>query len=257
MTEYSAPAAGCAVDILRELSKRRRPLSLADLAAVVPRSKSLIFRVLRELMKSDMVVRDSTGGYGLGFSAFEIGTAFVSQMDPSRHARHLLRDLAQRCEGSVSLSVLRDRDAVFVVRYQGPQDATVQSRLGDRIPATCLASGKAMLAQLSGDTVRQMYQDPLPRLTTRSVRHVADLCEQLELVKTRGFAVSKEETIEGRCAVAVPLAASSRHMGVCALGISIDRSRFRSPQQRSKLIDQLLVAKDILKGDLVDLSVSA
>ena len=76
---YSAPAAACAAEVLHALRTSDGPVTLAQLERQLPRSKSLIFRVLRELEAREFVMRDHAGGFRLGIEAFEMATAYLGQ----------------------------------------------------------------------------------------------------------------------------------------------------------------------------------
>ena len=70
---YAAPAAACAAEVLLALAKAPEPLSMSALAKMTGRTKSLVFRVIRELEVTDCVRVSEDGRYSLGISALELG----------------------------------------------------------------------------------------------------------------------------------------------------------------------------------------
>ena len=165
---YAAPAASCAADILRVLSHSAVPISLADLERRTVRTKSLVFRVLRELEQSQFVRRDPAGRYRLGIQAFELGPAYLTQSNFSEQIREDLQDLATQTGETANLGVLRGTEVLYLMKFVGSSSYVTISRVGGRVPANCVAIGKALLAERSDDELRRIFRDPLPRMTPHS-----------------------------------------------------------------------------------------
>ncbi|MGF1616518.1 MAG: helix-turn-helix domain-containing protein [Acidimicrobiia bacterium] len=72
-TEYSAPAAACAADLLELLALSPGPLTLAEIARQLDRTKSLMFRVAKELETREFIQETSEGRLWLGTEILELG----------------------------------------------------------------------------------------------------------------------------------------------------------------------------------------
>ncbi|MGH7126647.1 MAG: IclR family transcriptional regulator domain-containing protein [Stellaceae bacterium] len=83
--------------------------------------------------------------------------------------------------------------------------------VGQRAPAHCSATGKAILAFREGFAVPTAA--PLIRFTSTTIDDPAALARELALVHKRGYAVNQEEWRRGVCAIAVPLRGRGRRRG--------------------------------------------
>lgn len=243
---YAAPAAACAAEVLTALKQADGAQSLAQLERRVARSKSLIFRVLRELESHDLVARDGSGRYRLGIESFELGAAYLAHMSYADVVRETLAQLATDTGDTVNMGVLRDGDVLYVMKFPGASAYVTISRIGGRVPANCVAIGKALLAQLSDEEVRTRMQEPLPKMTERSVAHLDGLLSELERVREAGYAVDREQAALGRCALAVAVDFGDS-AEPAAISVSTDAASFNG--RLDGLVARLIHAKETLERD--------
>jgi DNA-binding IclR family transcriptional regulator len=243
---YAAPAAACAAEVLTALRRGDGTQSLAELERSMTRSKSLIFRVLRELESHELVVRDASGRYRLGIEAFELGAAYLAHTSYTDLVRQTLAQLAKDTGDTVNLGVLRDADVLYVMKFPGASAYVTISRVGGRVPANCVAIGKALLARLSESGVRARMREPLPKMTERSVEGVDDLVMELERVRQAGYALDREQAALGRCALAVAVEWGSSGEPA-AISVSTDASSF--DRRLDQLVERLMHAREVLERD--------
>lgn len=244
---YSAPAAACAAEVLHALKSSDAPLTLAQLERLLPRSKSLIFRVLRELESHELVMRDGLGRFRLGIEAFEMATAYLSQWAFADVVRQTLEQLADETGDTVNLGVLRGGEVLYLMKFQGASSYVTISRVGGRVPANCVAIGKALLAKLDDSDVQRRFTEPLPQMTERSVRTMDGLLGELRAVRRDGHAIDREQAALGRCAVAVTAHIASTAPDPSAISISTSAAGF--DDRVELLLDRLLRARELLDRD--------
>lgn len=244
---YSAPAAACAAEVLHALRTSDGPTTLAQLERQLPRSKSLIFRVLRELEARELVTRDHAGRFRLGIEAFEMATAYLGQWAFADVVRQSLEQLADETGDTVNLGVLRGTEVLYLMKFQGASSYVTVSRVGGRVPANCVAIGKALLAELTDSEIESRLSDPLPQMTDQSVQTVAALLNELKAVRRNGYAIDREQAALGRCAIAVVTNAGRSGHDVTAISISTSAKEFH--QRREELLDKLLKARELLERD--------
>lgn len=244
---YSAPAAACAAEVLHALRTHGGPITLAQLERQLPRSKSLIFRVLRELEAREFVIRDHAGRFRLGIEAFEMATAYLGQWAFADVVRQSLEQLADETGDTVNLGVLREGEVLYLMKFQGASAYVTVSRVGGRVPANCVAIGKALLAAQTDDDVRRRLREPLPQMTDHSVQSMEVLLEELAAVRSSGYALDREQAALGRCALAVVADAGGSDHDPTAISVSTAARDFddRAPD----LLERLLAARDLLERD--------
>lgn len=245
--KYNAPAAACAAEILLTLAKAPEPLSMSALAKMNGRTKSLVFRVIRELEVTDCVRESEDGRYWLGISALELGGAYISQSDYTSTARNVLQELSHETGETVSLATLRGSDVLYLEKWEGVYSVVTISHVGRRLPASCTALGKVLLASLNDNEVAELHEDPLPTLTLHSIASVEELLTDLAATRERGYAIEVNEALVGRACVATALQATPVHPDDdpnAAVSISMAFHRYESDAQQ--LVDQLLRARNQL-----------
>lgn len=252
---YSAPAAACAVEVLSLLA-RHSPLGLAELQQRLSRSKSLVFRVLRELHEHDYVDRDHAGRYRLGLAAVEIGAGYLERSDPRGIVHRLLRELADDEDVTVNVGVLDGSEVVYTMKFDAPSGYFTISKVGGRVPANCVALGKALLAQLSDAEVTARFSGGLRQMTSRSISTIDDLLGELRSVRSTGYATDHEEAALGRQTLALRLEAPFL-FGDALHGVSLsdDSEAFRPRADR--LLGRLRSARDAIQRESAAMSTLA
>ena len=191
---YAAPAAACAAELLMTLAERRTALSLTELARVTTRSKSLAFRVMRELERQGLVEKQPNGRYKLGITALLLGGAYVSSPQFSSSTDRALRNLADETGDNAYLAVLDGADVLVQAGYEGRNSIATASLVGRALPANCSAMGKALLARLPGRRLKKVFRDGLRGLTSQSITQLEHLEVELAATRNRGYAEEHGET---------------------------------------------------------------
>lgn len=246
-TRYSAPAAACGARLLRLLAREGRALRVPEIAAQLGVSRSLVFRVARELEREQLIRRDAGQRIWLGVGALEVGAAFAARMDGRELLRDSLRALAAAAAATASLGVLRDFDVLFVLREDAPGSSVSVTHAGGRLPASCCALGKALLALRPDDEVAARALRGLVRLTPRSIGDLPTLLAELAETRRRGYAVDEEEAVTGRCCVAASVVLPGFDEPV-AFSVSTVSHLFA--ERRERLLELVLRTRDELPAVL-------
>ena len=202
-----APAVTRAAAILDELAQAGTPLGPSELSRRLSLAKSSVANICTALAGTGMIRRTDTG-YALGRRLAELGGAYLATVDEVRDFHTSCARYAEQVEETLQLATLDDGlDVVYLARRDGSAPVKLASDIGRRLPATCTAMGKAMLAALPAEEVEHRLAaiDRLPTLTDRSISAKRDLRAELARVRERGYAVDDEETAQGVFCVAINL----------------------------------------------------
>src|SRR5918997_1358355 len=154
------PAARQTVGVLRRLARQPGPVPAAALARDLGVPRSTTYHLLAELVAAGFVVHlPEERRYGLGVSAFELGSAYMRQEPLARLARPVLGRLVETVGQSAHLAVLHGREVLYVVEERAPGRPPLVTDVGVRLPAQLTASGRAVLAALPASQVRAIYPD--------------------------------------------------------------------------------------------------
>jgi DNA-binding IclR family transcriptional regulator len=165
----------------------------------------------------------------------------------------VLIDLHTATRGTIHLAVLDGGHVLYLEKIAGEANVHSHSAVGGRLPASCTATGKVLLA-LSENGQAQLdllRAEELPQLTSRTVTSLGDLHRQLAQIRGRGFAVEVEETMPQYGSIAVPVVSSDGRV-LAAISVTESSSRLTVrrllPELRSaaataaRAIDRALLA---------------
>jgi DNA-binding IclR family transcriptional regulator len=118
--------------------------------------------------------------------------------------RPYLERLSTELNETVDLAVLDGMHVLFIAQTPAPQRSLmVVSRVGARFPAFCTANGKALLAKLPPDDLKQR----LPRRLETSSLHLPvsreALLRELAEIRKTGVGYDREEHHAGICGIGV------------------------------------------------------
>jgi IclR family acetate operon transcriptional repressor len=195
-----------ALDILLCFSLEKSSLSLTQIAEHVGMHKSTIHRLLTTLEAKRFVTRDkATGKYQLGFRFLELASIMLQDIDINRWAQPYLQHLAMLSGETVDLAVLENDHVVYLQVVESPQRVKLAAAVGEQLPVHCTATGKAFLAYLPEYQVDEILAKGMAKYTERTVVSYTDLYQDLQKIRERGFAISKEEYEKDINAVAAPI----------------------------------------------------
>ncbi len=200
------PAAERTLAVLRHLATQPGPVPAAGVARALDLPRSTVYHLLRVLTEAGFVVHlPEDGRYGLGVSAFELGTAYTRQAPLARLARPVLARLVDRVGQSAHLAVLHGREVLYVVEERAPGRPPLVTDVGVRLPAHLTASGRAVLAGLPPAQVRALFPDAgafVDRHGTGPTSLTA-LRRVLTEVRRRGYAVENGDVTPGFASAAI------------------------------------------------------
>lgn len=189
--QYVIPSLKRAVQVLEVLARDGGRVSLADLSRSTDIPKSTLFRILATLQKEQCVVSDEASKtYRLGPKLWELGNAYVSQLDFYGAAIPAMRDLADACGESVFLGILTEGEVVYVRQMVSPDAVTVVNKLGQRAPVYCTATGEAILAFLpEQEAISILEKQEILAYNPKTNTDLSDLEARLDQIRQNGVAV--------------------------------------------------------------------
>lgn len=135
--------------------------------------------------------RGSDGSFTLTLRVLDLASSKISQYSMVDHFYSLCDDIQLIRENGATLTVLDGPDVYFIAARNSPQPLGITFRIGSRMPACCVASGKALLAGLTDEEICRLYpNEEIPQLTNNNPRYRAELLKILADVRKDGY--SKE-----------------------------------------------------------------
>jgi DNA-binding IclR family transcriptional regulator len=215
------PAAQQTLTILRFLARQAGPVPAATIARELRLPRSTAYHLLAALQDDGFVIHlPEERRYGLGVSAYELGTGYLRQAPLQRLARVQLAALVDRTRHGAHFGVLHGRDVLYIIEERAPGRPPLVTDAGVRLPAQLAASGRSMLAALPPQQVRALFPDPAAFVlrNERGPRSPSALRQILVDVRRLGYAVEDGEITPGFGSVG---AAVVDHNGHPVAGIAV------------------------------------
>jgi DNA-binding IclR family transcriptional regulator len=236
--------------VIELLSRSERPLNLTQIGKELGMAKSNVHRLMQALVETRFVLRDEASGtYSPSIKLWELGSAVLGKLDLRRHAERQMDALMEQTGESVHLSVLDGIEVVYVHKIDSASPVRAYSQIGGRVPAYCVATGKALLA-FSSERVVELACSTLRRHTDSTITDRDEFLKEMRIVRQRGYAINRAEWRQGVWGLAAPVL-DARGFVIAAVGISGPAERFRKsilPTWSAAVIATALEISDALGG---------
>jgi IclR family transcriptional regulator, KDG regulon repressor len=200
-----------------EQFQERQSFGITDLARRTELLPSDVHRILTSLRAFGYIEQDpETRKYRLGFSLLRLGLTVFR------------RDHLRENAAATHLALLDGRELkVFLVdQVEGPNDSIFSDHLGASERLHCSALGKTIIANLSPDiALPALEKSGLTKCTRNTITDMSILEQQFEGIRRLGYAVDREECVNGVCCLAVPLRDHAGNV-VGAISTSMPASEF-------------------------------
>ena len=223
-----------------ELLARSGPSGLLDISNELELNKSTVHRILNSLICMDYVKQDpDTSKYSLTFKICSLSNQVLSQNSLIDIARPYIQDLAEQTGETVHLVQMEGINAVYIDKVEAPHNSVrMVSMVGKTIPLYCSGVGKAILADMDDDQIRQIWeQSELHTYTANTVTDYNTFLEVIGAIRNNGYSMDNEEMEIGVRCIAVSLGCV-HHKLPYAISISAPKDRMKDKQitQYKKLL---------------------
>jgi IclR family acetate operon transcriptional repressor len=187
--------------------------------------KTTVFRYLRTLATMGFVEHDAeTDRYRPGVGLWCLSHARSPYETLRQSCRHHMKRLRERFNETVNLGVLSGGEVLYLDVVESERSLRMQARVGAIDPLHSTALGKVFLAFRPRSQLDLLLPRTLPRLTKNTIVDRVALMEQLEIIRTTGYAIDLGENEEGSYCIAAPIC-DNRNIAVAAISLSAPISR--------------------------------
>ncbi|WP_137287772.1 IclR family transcriptional regulator [Halorussus salinisoli] len=226
-----------AFDIVERL-QQLNGASIAELSTELDLPKSTIHSHLTTLRERGYIVKTGDTYYA-GLLFLNLGTkarerhSFFSKVKPK------MERLAQETNERTQLMIEEHGRGIYVYRAHGSHGVQTASRIGKPRHLHTGAAGKAILASLPEERVERIIdQWGLPPLTPNTLDTSEKLFDELAAIRERGYAINREEHIEGLWAIGAVIENDNQVLG--ALSISGPTYRIKEQGNEEEIRHKLL-----------------
>jgi DNA-binding IclR family transcriptional regulator len=229
-----------AIQILQILAHNGRT-GVGEVAAELGVHRSTASRLLSALETGDLVEQDvARGKYDVGIGVLRLASTVSARLSVVQRVRPILDRLAEEFGETANLAVCQSGRAVNVDQAIGRWQLTTYDWIGNATPLHATASGKILLAEMSGAKRSEtLGRRPLSRHTDATITNRRELNAHLRDVQETGYAFTISEFVVGLNAAAVGV---RDHRGVLAGSISLSGPDIRFDPREPAIRNGLLAA---------------
>lgn len=227
-----------ALTVLERLTSRGRPQTLAALAEQTGIPKPTLHRLLQTLLDRGYATHEGDGRYGAGVRCFELGSMWAQNLDLRVVAAPYLASLNEATRETVHLGVYEHGDVVYIDKIESPHQVVARTYVGRRCPASCVATGRVLLAYSERHEIERVLTGPLPAYTEDSITDPDTLSAMLERTRRDGYAVNHGSYRPEVGGVAGPVRDYTGRV-VASVGLCLPEHRF-GPERFGELRDAVL-----------------
>ena len=178
---------------------------MTEVALKLGLPKSNVSRLLRSMRDAGLLDSARDGrGYSPGLMLVGFGEVAGAGQTLGVRAHAAVARLSEASGHAGFVSARVGRKMVGLTHHAGRNPLQVGVALGDQeLFVDACATGRALLATMGDDAVRELLGDEVSRATAQSPATMAELFERLALVRERGYAESHNEAGKGVGAIAV------------------------------------------------------
>ncbi|HWR45413.1 IclR family transcriptional regulator [Sporomusa sp.] len=232
--------------ILEYVAEHRNLAGLTEISKGIGIHKSTAHGLIATLEKCGYMHQDpKTGKYSLGIKVFEMGQAYIANLDLREIALPYLKELSLTYQETAHLAILSAEDVVYIDKVDGSRSIGIRSQVGGRNPAYCTGVGKALLSGLDEFQIKKLYHGKVLRKYTRNtVADQAELLGQISQVREQGYALDIEEfELDLRC-IAAPVKDSTGAV-IAAISLSGPSNRLLDTKMADIAINVVETARKI------------
>jgi len=194
------------VRILEVLAASPVRLTLSQLQERTGYPRSSLHALVRTLRELKWIEADDNGSaLGVGPHALLSGTAYLDRDLALPHANEALEDLRDELGYTFHYARRDDAHVLYLASREARDSVRTVSRVGRRLPAHLTALGQALLAELTPQEVDAVLPDELEVYTKHTITYRHALHGELDLVRSRGWALEREQGTLGVACIAAAI----------------------------------------------------
>lgn len=196
-----------ALSILELLSKYPKGLGLTSISKELNLAKSTAHRLLSSLLSRDFVYQSKEDdSYNLSLKIAKLSFGIIENIDIRKIARPFIEELSAAVNEVVHLCILDGHEVVYIDKVESDRTLRMYSQIGKRALPHCTGVGKMILSGLSDSEINNIINiTGLPRFTENTILSKDTLLKEVELIRSRGYSLDREEHESGIYCISAPV----------------------------------------------------
>ncbi|WP_107839577.1 IclR family transcriptional regulator [Metasolibacillus meyeri] len=235
------------IAVLRMFTKEKPTWGGRELAVAMDLNHTNLYRILETFEMNGFITKDPvTKKYSLGIALWELGMNMYDSLNIDQLCIPILEDLQKETGETAIFTVLNGLEALTLLKVEPENKVRFSVSRGSRTPLYVGASYRSMLAYLTEEQISKVIDQPLVAYTERTMVDANEIRQELENIRTKGYAVSQGEYTVDVLAVAMPIFDSNQQI-VASVTVSGPLYRF-TEQKIEEVIEPLARTKKAIES---------
>lgn len=213
-----------ALRVLEAFSQSELQMGLSEIAHAADLDKAATQRCVHTLVQTGYIEKDpKSGRFSLGKKVLDLSFHFLRVHPLVKLATPVLLQLRRDCGERTNLSLFDETTLVYAIRLHGKKEYPQHSTLiGRRMPTFCSSGGRATLARLLDDEVREILaRSDLRQLTPKTLTDPEAILDKVREARDKGYGFVDGESSPGELVVAAAVVdAAGRPVAAIHVGSS-------------------------------------
>jgi DNA-binding IclR family transcriptional regulator len=202
--DYTLQSVKNALRILRLFSVDRPELGVTEISRALGLSKSTVHYLMATLTKEGLLEKTPKAKYKLGLAFLRLTGIIEEQMEIHRESLPILTQLRDEFQESAYVGILEQTKVAYLQKAEARYSVPALSQIGNRNPAFCTGTGKAILAYQKEEIIAEIAAD-LHVYGPNSITDPEQFKRHLKMVKEQGYAICVDEIDTGITSIGVPV----------------------------------------------------
>ncbi|XMB86522.1 IclR family transcriptional regulator [Mycoplasmatota bacterium WC44] len=199
-------------------------LGVTEISNITSYPTSTVHRILETLESTGYVYKSiNTNKYKLGSKLYYLGKHTDLSKNIIDKSKGLIEALSKELLQTISMSMLSSNQSIVIYKKDSVMKMGMVPRIGEKKSLHCSASGKILTAY-SNNPERIVEEIDFYPITENTITDKVEFMNEINKVKSSGFAIDNEEIELDLYCLAVPIFNSVGEL-VCSLSISGLKSR--------------------------------
>lgn len=213
-----------AIRLIELLARNFEGLGVSAIAVHLGLPRPTVYRLLSTLIDAGWCSRtDNTYKLSPRLMALANLSSGIGPLMDEVNAQ--LQYLAAQTGETAHFAVLDGTGITYVAKVESSHPIRMFSEVGWHGPAHATGVGKALLARAPAALVDRVLSGPLQRYTDKTIITAAGLKQELARIRQRGYAIDREELIDGLVCKAIAVSNGKELLGAFSVAGPKDRMR--------------------------------
>ncbi len=232
------------LEVIKAFNEETPHLTATELAEKVGLSRAAARRFLLTLHKLGYL-RQENGQFSLSAKILDLGYSYLASLNYMERVSPIIEQVARVLNESCSITVLEDREIVYIARASRSRLISINLQIGTRLPAYVTSTGRVFLSHFTDKELDEFFTNERCEKLTVNTKNKEQTIQEIKLVRSQGYCLVDQELELGMCSLSVPIY-NRRNQLVMALIVSCYALSTTPKEMLENILPVLLQAsKDI------------